>query len=554
MAVDFYGFSEKPFELTPDLKFLVPIRGFEQAMETVLKGLADRKGLILVTGEAGTGKTMLIHGVLKNLHGQAKSAFLFHSTFTYPELLEQIFREVGETVPGGEEEGLESLFSSYLNKLREQKEALVVFIDEAQKLSEIVGRKLLALMWSEKWVAEVLQLVLSGQPEFEEIFRPLVAQYHLRLPIIQVRLQPLTISESRNYIAHRLKTAGGSSTKLFTDQALSLIIEQAQGIPRRINILCDNALFLGKSNALKIIEEPAVREVISNLEGPEYPLRRSKRMSATHNSLRSPNRFPFREKPLLLCLAIIVLGVFFIPPQWIKTPSWNRSGPLKTYLAGLLKPFLPIEPENLSSSPPTPFTLKPGTTPSQEGLTQKSTPFPQVQVKRGDNLSKLITRHYGRFNISLADWIISHNPSIKNIDLLLINQKVLFPKLSDESLILLDENKLFRVYLGTYLSWSEAETRVQQIEGPALKPSIQIRKFSPEETWYRVQSGPFPNGEEALEFIRKLREKKRLPLLFSKLEGDHFLANPKRKKAWKNRSPFATDQELQRPPIEGVEE
>jgi hypothetical protein len=122
---------------------------------------------------------------------------------------------------------------------------------------------------------------------------------------------------------------------------------------------------------------------------------------------------------------------------------------------------------------------------------------------------------------------------------------MIFPKLSDESLILLDENKSFRVLLGTYLSWSEAEIRVKQIEGLPPRPSIRPRKLSLKETWYRVESGPFPNGEEALGFIRELREKRLLPSFLSASERDRFVAAPHRKKTRRSPNPQSIDQDTE---------
>ena len=148
MPLEYYGFSDKPFELSPDLKFLYLTPGYRIALEAVCRGITDQKGLIVLSGEVGTGKTMLIYGVMERLPQKVKTAFIFHSTYNLRELLEQIFSELEEPVPSEGIVELKKNFLSYLEKLKGRGEILALLLDEAQKLSEEVVRGLLSLLRS----------------------------------------------------------------------------------------------------------------------------------------------------------------------------------------------------------------------------------------------------------------------------------------------------------------------------------------------------------------------------------------------------------------------
>ena len=305
MPLAYYGLSDKPFELSPDLKFLYLTPGYRVALEAVGRGITDRKGLIVLTGEVGTGKTMLIYGLMDRLPQKVKTAFIFHSTYNFRELLEQIVSELEEPMPTEGIVELKNKFLSYLEKLKGRGELLAVLIDEAQKLSEEVVRGLFSLLEAESWVSETLQIVLVGQPELEETFNAAFLRNHPKINPLRITINPLSKKESLDYIEYRLRMAGRSSADIFSPQALSLIVEKAGGIPRLLNILCDNALFAGYKASVKRIEANLIEEILINLEGPDYKPK-------------------MKKKPPAQCqLPKIILSSYY--QRWID--CFIRSGP-----------------------------------------------------------------------------------------------------------------------------------------------------------------------------------------------------------------------------------
>ena len=309
MQLNYYGFSDKPFELSPDPKFLYLTSGYKEALETVWKGITERKGLIILTGEVGTGKTMLIYSIIARLPTHIKAALIFHPTYNFKELIELIYLELGESPPSEGMNDFEIRILAYLRRLRERGEMLAVFIDEAQKLSGDVVRGLLNFLDSEPWISQILQLVLVGQTEFEETLNITTLGYRSRISPQQVRINILSGKESLDYIEHRLRIVGRASSEIFSPQALSLITENSKGIPRLINIVCDNALFTGYNERSQRIELDTIQKVIRNLEGPKekskVQIKISKQAPPSHS------RYRLSVKQGLLIFFSLALGVVF---------------------------------------------------------------------------------------------------------------------------------------------------------------------------------------------------------------------------------------------------
>jgi general secretion pathway protein A len=301
MLINYYGFSEKPFELLPDLTFLYSTNGYRTALEAVSTGINERKGLMILTGEVGTGKTMVIHGVLEGLPEEVKTAFIFHSTFEFTDLLKQILYELGETSAFEEAQELKKPFLEYLKDIREKGELLTVLIDEAQLIPRNVVVDLFHIFELEPWISETLQLVLAGQPEFMETYHDALSKHRPPRPPQEISLEPLSAKESLDYIESRLRRVGKCSDEIFSSQAISLIIEKAGGIPRIINNICDNALYNGYNASVKIIGIDIIKKVIRNLDGennsPGLEKKASRRGSFL-NLFRNWRQYPrFQQMP-----------------------------------------------------------------------------------------------------------------------------------------------------------------------------------------------------------------------------------------------------------------
>ncbi|MCX6225110.1 MAG: AAA family ATPase, partial [Bacteroidia bacterium] len=168
MYNEFYGFSGKPFEITPDHKFLYLTSSHRKALDAMIKGIESRQGFISITGEVGTGKTTLIHSLLTSLDDKVKTAFIFHPLITFEELLEIILRELYLEVTGKDKETLLNQLVEYLLHIGND-EMVAVIIDEAQHLAIETLQELGKLSDLGSLLSWRLQIVFVGQPEFENI-------------------------------------------------------------------------------------------------------------------------------------------------------------------------------------------------------------------------------------------------------------------------------------------------------------------------------------------------------------------------------------------------
>ena len=215
MYTEFYGFLEAPFTLNPNPRFLYLAHSHYEALSSMMSGIKERKGIVLITGEAGVGKTTLIYALLKELSEKIKTAFIFQTGLDFRDLLKNIFRDLD--VPISEkEENIPSLlvqFLKYLNERLSRDETVTIVIDEAQSLDEEVLKDLVRLSSPDTPAAKVLQILLVGDPELEvklnsETLRPFKEKI-----AVHRQIRPLTREEGRGYIRHRLKIVGGISLR-----------------------------------------------------------------------------------------------------------------------------------------------------------------------------------------------------------------------------------------------------------------------------------------------------------------------------------------------------
>jgi type II secretory pathway predicted ATPase ExeA len=265
MYTQFYNFSERPFNLTPDPKFLYLTPFHREALAAMLYGIKERKGFISITGEVGTGKTTLIYSFLKQCSEKVKTVFIFHSNITFEQLLENILLELELPTPWGGKSAQLHLLNEYLIEKLSRDENVAIIIDEAQNLSKEVLEELRMLSNLETPKSKLLQILLVGQPELEvkldsEDLRQLKQRIGIRRHI-----SPLNREECLEYIDHRLNLVGSSTSGIFTSEAVSLICDYSKGTPRTLNILCDNALLIGYGLSLKKLDADIIREVIEDM-------------------------------------------------------------------------------------------------------------------------------------------------------------------------------------------------------------------------------------------------------------------------------------------------
>jgi len=284
MYESFYGLKENPFSLTPDPNYIYLGENHREALAQLIYGVRQKKGFIVLTGEVGTGKTTIIRCFLETLNGRhnsTKAALLFNPKLPVNDFLQYILRDFGLAIQSGTSKGeyLHTLYE-YLIEAYQKDEKVVLIVDEAQGLSPDLLEEIRLLSNLETSKAKLLQIVLVGQPELGKTLRqPDFRQLRQRINL-QHHLPPLKEDETGEYIERRMRIAGSKKSP-FTKKAVKEIYRKSAGIPRLINILCDNALLTGYASDKKIIDEKIVREVAKDvkLEG-QKPFKRFRLFSA----------------------------------------------------------------------------------------------------------------------------------------------------------------------------------------------------------------------------------------------------------------------------------
>jgi general secretion pathway protein A len=265
----FFGLQQKPFNPTPDPSFLYPSPGHREGLAQLLYGVHEHKGFMLLTGEVGTGKTTLLRTLLSRLDGNTASAFVFDTTLPFEGLLEYMLEDFGVAKPGESHVQRLIALNNFLIERRRAGQNTVLVLDEAQNLDGRALEQIRLLSNFETQTEKLLQIVLAGQPELlDTLNRPELRQLKQRIGL-RCRIPPLTRAQTRDYIRTRLRVAGASDLGLFSDAAITRIVEYSGGIPRLINALCDHCLLIGYADQIRRIDRKIVEEAIEYFEEGE---------------------------------------------------------------------------------------------------------------------------------------------------------------------------------------------------------------------------------------------------------------------------------------------
>ena len=270
MYQDFYQLKENPFNVTADPNFFFSSKCHSEAMSNLSYGIEQRKGIVVITGEIGTGKTTLCRKLLRQADANTKFAFILNPNFSDLELLQIILHDLGVRTLKKDKVALVQALNNFLLKESNRGHNIVLIIDEAQNLTipQLEQIRLLSNLETEK--EKLLQIVLVGQPElYDHLQLPEIRQLRQRIAVY-FHMRPLEQADIKSYIYHRITKVMRDPDALhnivFTEAAINLIFEYSQGSPRTINILCDRALlagFVADTNSIddKIVEQCA-REIL----------------------------------------------------------------------------------------------------------------------------------------------------------------------------------------------------------------------------------------------------------------------------------------------------
>lgn len=266
MYLEFYGLKELPFALTPDPRYIYFTASHREVMANLHYGIESGKGLVLVTGEVGTGKTTILRWMMQRLDRTVLVAYVFNPRLSIQEFYDYITRLLDVQHWETKSELLialgRTLESRHSRGLR-----TVLIIDEAQALSPQVLEEIRLLSNFESDTAKQLQIVLTGQPELREVLNdPNLRQLKQRIAL-RCTIRPLpNVEETAHYITSRLLVAGAECTDIFSPGGVDFIFRCSEGIPRQINNLCDNALLAGYAAGVPIIGRGIIEEVAETFD------------------------------------------------------------------------------------------------------------------------------------------------------------------------------------------------------------------------------------------------------------------------------------------------
>jgi general secretion pathway protein A len=516
-SMTFYGLSENPFDTSPDPKFFFPSESHNEALASLLYGINRRKGFVLLLGETGSGKTTLIHHLINTLDTTVKTILFPQSQIPFEEVLKEMLLKL-ELPLGLKSKGsmMHELYY-HLIRCRERDETVAIIMDEAEKIGLDLIEEVRLLANLETSTSKLLQIVLAGQPQLREKLRSDVIRQIKQRIVIVCEIKPLTEAESMQYIDHRLKIAGGSGSEIFTDEALSLICRYAKGIPLALNILCGNALSVGCRLAEKRISSSTAKKVrdkqnILTIEDIDILLSGVKRY------------LPHKTSSILLTLVIFAMTLSFgwnyLQP-FFHTQKPNHSVTQPAAKDNAKGSSMGVKPHGVGGNVPVPGHPSPKVIEAPISTPRIPAPPPTtmrrsdkeirikeiVEVKAGANLYSLAYKYYGETSETAIDRILKLNPEITNPNLILVNQKIKIPEITDSLLIVPHSEGLYKVHLKTFSSLKSAKQYKLGVTLRGKEIEIVPWKVSPGETWYRVMAGPFGDRTEGSKAIEAMNLK-----------------------------------------------
>jgi general secretion pathway protein A len=424
MYLNYYGLKQEPFHITPDPEFLFLSNSHKQALASMMYAIEKKKGFAAITGGVGVGKTTILRSYLDRMdHEHLRLIYIFNPNIPFKSLVAVILQELGsKPVTYDISDMVHQLHLVLIDEYSAGRDVIVI-IDEAQNMPIETLENLRMLSNLETSTDKLIQIILIGQSEFEEILdRYELRQLKQRIAIRSI-ITPLPPDESLAYIKHRLAKAGLKGDhvySVFTKSALQLIIQQSKGIPRIINILCDNALITGFGHQQYPVTSKIVNEVISDFYG------------------KQKQTYFFKWQHAALAALLLLLFVF------LMSSFRNTLTLMLTDLFwGQTKRFTAVE--EMKSMATTKVNIKPVSQKKEPEIpkqileeNQQDEPVVKI-IGKGDSLIQLIEEVYGikdrKFiNKNLMEFIRKNNPHIKDMNKILVGDKIIFPRITENQI------------------------------------------------------------------------------------------------------------------------
>ena len=591
MYLEYFGFREKPFNVTPDPRFFYNNPIYQETYAGLVYGIRERKGFISLIGEVGTGKTTLLRKLMSELREPVHFVYLCYTTLTFEELLSFICADLGIAL--GEKSHLQRIqaLNDFLLHVSRDGGTSVLLVDEAQNLADEVLENLRLLSNLETASEKLLQIVLVGQPELErKLAQPKLRQLKQRIAI-QGRLGRLKEREVGPFISSRLMAAGYKGEPLFTAEAIQRIAIYSKGTPRLINVICDNALLVAYSLNQKTVQVEVIEEVARDLQlkqdirpsrlgklpgedgvggqfhneeedfgGSESSVAKTaSRVVATSTEINPPKRAfsqegtqPSRRFSRVLTgavLALALLGgagaaifpeltsrgfsdVFMRIGEWLgKThdptlgseeeregikpfspalPADDSQTRIRRDEEGVKKNTPLLQPENKAESQvennaeskeKTKFSSQEEQNPEPHVDSVQEPPSSSwkdhpLRIEAKMTVFDLVLKNYRGYNILAVDLIHEHNPHLKNLEKIVVGEKIWLPPLTQETLVRKQPDGSYRLILASFRSTREAERFAQGVRSQGYVVTVTPRKVTENIVVQRVEIQELKNVDE----------------------------------------------------------
>jgi general secretion pathway protein A len=262
----FYNLKRSPFEITPDPFFLFPTRRHNEALAALYYGVRRHKGFVVMTGEVGTGKTLLVRCLLQLLNqSNVAYAYVFNSRLSPVEFLQYVAGDFGLNVSGKNKSELLLVLSNYVISRHQKKLTTVLVVDEAHHVSTEVLEEIRLLTNLETTSEKLLQILLVGQPELDEKLDSIELRQLKQRIALRSQLLPLDLGETGGYIQRRLQLAGASASEvLFPPETVARVHRHSRGIPRLINTVCENALITAYARQARSVTPDIIEDIAAD--------------------------------------------------------------------------------------------------------------------------------------------------------------------------------------------------------------------------------------------------------------------------------------------------
>ena len=444
MYKEFFNFSAEPFRITPDPGFLFLTDQHKEALAAIITGISRRKGFVCITGEVGVGKTTILRSYLESADEPSlRFVYVYNPNVSFQTLLRHICKELGVPTPGDDIATMVDGLRASLLEHHNRHETLVLLIDEAQNMPMGTLENLRMLSNLETATEKLVQIVLVGQPELEALLAERqLRQLESRIAV-RTRLGPLSRQDSAAYIHHRLRCVALDNQTVFTEAAIRQIVSNAQGIPRRINVLCDTALMTAFGRRIKPVSAAIVRDVLR-----DTGVKKDRNAKWTWRVMIWAGG-AIAVAAMTAGFALYAPGLPHIPPELPHRQAASQAEPAVISKA---EPAPPIQsppqakgeqpPEQASITLSLPAAIPPAeqmkTALSMTSPAAITEPAPQDHtsdlvriVAPGDTLAGLASQVYGKVDRPMLEGVKARNPEIVNVDRIHVGQIIVFPNLGE---------------------------------------------------------------------------------------------------------------------------